>query len=118
MSQESLGKARYYVLLKDNFSGYPFIDCLTRKSHVLDHFKSLCKLVPRETGNCIEKLRRDRGGEFLGRDFIKFLADSYIRHELTTPYTPEQNGSAERENCTLIKCVRTMLHTKQLSLSL
>jgi hypothetical protein len=41
-----------------------------------------------------------------------------MQHELTSPHIPEQNGSAERENRTLVECVRTMLHAKNLSLNL
>jgi transposase InsO family protein len=32
-----------------------------------------------------------------------------IKHELSTPYTSEQNGIVERKNRTLIEAARTML---------
>ena len=118
MSQASLGQARYFLLYKDDFSGYRFVYCIKHKSDVLDCFKKLCKLVPQQTGNHIQKIRSDRGGEFLGGEFVKFLADSNICHELTSPYTPKQNGCAERENRTLVECVHTMLHSKQLNLNM
>ena len=66
----------------------------------------------------VKMLRSDRGGEFTGGEFTTFLVDSGICHQLTSPHTLKQNGSAERENHTLVECVRTMLHTKRLSLSL
>ena len=118
MSQDSIGKARYFVLFKDDFSGYRFVYCIKQKSDVLGHFKALCALVPQQTGNRVKMLRSDRGGEFTGGEFTTFLVDSGIRHQLISPHTPEQNGSAERENRTLVECVRTMLHTKRLSLNL
>lgn len=32
-------------------------------------------------------------------------------HQTTVPYTPEQNGSSERENRTVVESTRTMLHS-------
>jgi transposase InsO family protein len=71
-----------------------------------------------QTSNKIEKLRSDRGSEYLSDEAINYFADSSIRHELTSPYSPEQNGVAKRENRTLVECVRTMLHVKNLTLKL
>ena len=36
-----------------------------------------------------------------------------IQHRFSMPYTPEQNGSVERENRTLVETARSMLHSKQ-----
>ena len=42
-------------------------------------------------------------------EFEGYLRSEGIRHELTIPKTPEQNGVAERMNRTLIETVRSML---------
>jgi hypothetical protein len=116
MSQESFGKSRYFVLFKDDFSGYRIVFYIRNKSDVLACIKSLCATVQQETRNKIEKLRSDRGGEFTGTEVTEFLTSLGIRHELTCPYTLEQNGSAERENRTIVESIRSMLHAKQLGL--
>ncbi|CAI7770289.1 unnamed protein product [Closterium sp. NIES-54] len=54
-------------------------------------------------------LRSDRGGEFLGKDFTDFVDGKGIVHDLTCPYTPQQNGMAEQEMRTAVESVRTML---------
>ncbi|CAI7911591.1 unnamed protein product [Closterium sp. NIES-54] len=54
-------------------------------------------------------LRSDRGGEFLGKEFTDFVNGKGIVHDLTCPYTPQQNGMADREMLTVVKSVRTML---------
>ncbi|CAI7805360.1 unnamed protein product [Closterium sp. NIES-54] len=54
-------------------------------------------------------LRSDRGGEFLGKEFTDFVDGKGIVHDLTCPYTPQQNGMAEREMRTAVESVRTML---------
>jgi transposase InsO family protein len=38
-----------------------------------------------------------------------FLDEEGIKHEFLAPYTPQQNGVAERKNRTLIEKARTML---------
>jgi hypothetical protein len=39
----------------------------------------------------------------------EFLEEEGIKHEFSTPYTPQQNGVVERKNRTLIDMARTML---------
>ncbi|CAI7833749.1 unnamed protein product [Closterium sp. NIES-53] len=53
--------------------------------------------------------KSDRGGEFLGKEFTDFVDGKGIVHDLTCPYTPQQNGMAEREMRTTVESVRTML---------
>ncbi|CAI7871916.1 unnamed protein product [Closterium sp. NIES-54] len=65
-------------------------------------FKGRCKTT-------VKALHTDRGGEFLGHDFTLFLDKKGIIHDLTCPYTPEQNGMAEREMCSIVEAVRTLL---------
>ncbi|CAI7883168.1 unnamed protein product [Closterium sp. NIES-54] len=64
--------------------------------------RSKCKTI-------VKALRTDRGGEFLGHDFMLFLDEKGIIHDLTCPYTPERNGMAEREMRSIVEAVRTML---------
>ena len=116
MSQESYGGARYFVLFKDDCSGYRIVYCVKQKSQVLECFKKLQAFVKQETGNEIQKLRSDRGGEYMSKEFQEYLVTQSICHEVTCPYTPEQNGAAERENRTLMESARSMLHDKKLNL--
>ena len=61
-------------------------------------------------------LRTDRGGEFANEAFDQFLDAHSIRREYTTPYTPEQNSVAERENRTIMEGVRSYLHHARISI--
>ncbi|CAI7800920.1 unnamed protein product [Closterium sp. NIES-53] len=76
---------------------------------VLREFKNWLVLVERQTKKSMLSLRSDRGGEFLGKDFTNFVDGKGIVHDLTCPYTPQQNGMAEREMRTVVESVRTML---------
>ncbi|KAE8957885.1 hypothetical protein PR001_g31221 [Phytophthora rubi] len=62
------------------------------------------------TGRKIKRIRSDNGGEYTGRLFKEYLSKQGIRHEKTVPYTPQQNGLAERMNRSLVEMARYMLY--------
>jgi transposase InsO family protein len=62
-----------------------------------------------EFGLRIKKIRNDNGMEFKNSQIEGFLEDEGIKHEFSSPYTPQQNGVVERENRTLLDMARTML---------
>lgn len=43
-----------------------------------------------------------------------FMEQNGIQHQRTVPYTPEQNGCAEREMWTIMEAARSMIHAKGL----
>ena len=47
-------------------------------------------------------------------EFHDFCKEAGIKRETTTPYTPKQNGVAERKNRTIVDVVRAMLHDQRL----
>ena len=109
MPTESLGQKRYFVSFTDDYSRYCQIYLMRNKSEVLDKFKEFEALVANETGLNIGTLRTDNGGEYISKDFKDFLRSKGIRHELTVPYSPAQNGVSERLNRTLVESARTMI---------
>jgi transposase InsO family protein len=62
-----------------------------------------------EFGLRIKKIRSDNGTEFKNSQIEGFLEEEGIKHEFSSPYTPQQNGVVERENRTLLDMARTML---------
>jgi transposase InsO family protein len=46
----------------------------------------------------IKKIRSDNGTEFKNSQIEGFLEDEGIKHEFSSPYTPQQNGVVERKN--------------------
>ncbi|CAI7796062.1 unnamed protein product [Closterium sp. NIES-53] len=66
-------------------------------------------MVERESGKRVKAIRSDRGGEFLGAEFWSWLKRHGIKKQLTTAYTPQSNGVAERANRTIIEGGRTIL---------
>ena len=44
----------------------------------------------------------------------KFCKDCGIKRQLTTSFTPQQNGVCERKNRTIVNMARSMLHSQDL----
>jgi hypothetical protein len=70
-----------------------------------------------EIGNQILKIHFDCGGEFMNIAFQKHLVQHGFHHDLTTPYTPEQNSVVEDDNHTILEMVCSMLHALKIYLS-
>ncbi|KAK8933850.1 hypothetical protein KSP39_PZI015291 [Platanthera zijinensis] len=104
----SLGEMRYYLCIIDDFSRFSWIFFLKQKSEAFTEFKEF-KAVAEESGHSIKRLRTDRGGEFIGDDFMTFCKDHGISRELTSPRSPEQNGVVERKNRVIAEKMRAML---------
>ena len=105
----SLSKFVYYVSFLDYFSRNTWIYFLTKKYEVFDRFKEFKALVENQTEKKIKVLRIDNGGEFCSKEFEEFCEKCGISRQKTTPYTPQQNGDAERMNKTLMERERSML---------
>ncbi|CAI7793051.1 unnamed protein product [Closterium sp. NIES-53] len=87
----------YFLLLKDRKTRYVWVRPIAKKSDVLVVFEKWLKEVEWQMSKTVKKLCSDRGGEFLGHAFTDLVEDKGILHNLTCPYTPQQNGMAERE---------------------
>ncbi|MCO5583425.1 hypothetical protein L7F22_037336 [Adiantum nelumboides] len=75
----------------------------------LQQFRTYQKLVENHLERSIQTLQTDNGGEYTSQAFKAYCAQQGIRHNLTVPHTPQQNGIAERKNCSLMNSARSML---------
>ena len=71
-------------------------------------------MIENQTKKKIKILRTDNGTEYESNEFHDFCKEVGIKRETTTPYTPAQNGVAERKNRTIMEVVRAMLHDQGL----
>jgi hypothetical protein len=62
-----------------------------------------------EFGLSIKKIRSDNGTELKNSQIEGFLEEEGIKHEFSSPYTPQQNGVVEGKNRTLLDMASTML---------
>jgi hypothetical protein len=116
MSVPTVGGALYFVLFKDDHSGFRVVHCIKKKSDVLSYLKKYAVQLKRETGQTMKVLRSYRGSEFNNAALREFLAANNITQDLTCPYTPEQNGATKRENRSIMEAARSMLHSSHVHL--
>ena len=109
MGHKSLGGAEYFLTMLDDKTHYVWVYPLKTKDQVFERFKDWQTEVENFTGRKVKTLRTDNGGEFTSKSFEAHLKSCGIRHELTVPKTPQQNGAAERLNRTLVETTRAML---------
>ena len=66
-------------------------------------------MVERSTVRKLKAIRTDNAGEFTSKEFETHLMAEGVRHELTIPKNPEQNGVAECMSRTLVEATKSML---------
>lgn len=97
----------YIITFIDDYSRKTWIYFLSTKSQTLTYFAQFKQLVETPERK-IQKLRSDRGGEYLSNDFQSFCHKHGIHHQLTSGYSPQQNGVAKRKNRTLLEGIRSV----------
>ncbi|CDF39993.1 unnamed protein product [Chondrus crispus] len=112
---QSIGGAKYFITFIDDHSNWSVVYPMHHKSEAFERYKMFAQLAQTHTGRKIKVLRTDRGGEYLSTEFKSFLIANGTQHQMTTAYTPEQNGVAERLNRTLVNLVRSMLAHKKVT---
>ena len=113
LPEQSFQCYRYFVVFKDELSKYRSVCFLRTKSDVTEKLK-IFLAEARNLGLTVKELLTDGGGEFDNHNVKAVIEGAGLHHRMTMLYTAQQNGSAERENLTLIEAARTMLLTRQL----
>ena len=114
ISSKSLGRAEYFVTFIDDKTRYVWAYAIEKKSDIFQKFCEWKAEVEKSLGQSVKILCTDNGGEFTSDEFEKYLKKEGIKHQLTIPKCPEQNGVAERFNRTLVEMVRSMLADSEL----
>ena len=78
------------------------------KDEAIEAFMQYKNEVENQLNKKIKVLRSDRGGEYES-PFGEFCLQYGIIHQTTAPYSPQQNGVAERKNRTLKDMMNAML---------
>jgi hypothetical protein len=102
-------RARYFITLMDECTGYTFVDVMERKSEASECIISTINFIETQTGNKVKVLRSDNGREYLTERLRGYFEDKGIWHQKTIPGKSQQNGRAERLNRTLVDCANSML---------
>lgn len=109
ISVQSMGGCKLYVTFIDDYTRKVFVYCLRTKDQVFQCFVDFKMLVENQCESKIKKFRSDNGTEFENGKFKRFFQMHGIEYQRSAPYSPQQNGLAERMNRTLLDRVRCML---------
>lgn len=107
--ETSLGGARYFTTLLDDASGLTVAIPIKTKGKAAGVLIPAVRKLERLSGRRARRVRHDYGGEYRSRELDDFYKAEGISAEYSAPYTPQQNGKAERVNRTLKERVRAAL---------
>ena len=110
----SRGGKNYFITFIDYCSQYCYVYLLHSKDEALNMFKIYKAKVENQLEKKIKIISFDRGGEYESTAFSDFCTQHGIVHQTTAPYTPQQNGVAERKNRTLKDMIKSMLNSSGL----
>ncbi|KAL0641356.1 hypothetical protein Bca4012_102542 [Brassica carinata] len=100
---------KYFVTFIDEKSKYTWLTLIPSKDRVIDAFKNFQTYVTNHYNAKIKILRSDNGGEYTSYAFKSHLSHHGILHQTSCPYTPQQNGVAERKNRHLMEVARSLM---------
>ncbi|GKE74500.1 retrovirus-related pol polyprotein from transposon TNT 1-94, partial [Tanacetum coccineum] len=92
-----------------------WVHVLRKKSQAPEMIMSFIRMVENQNDVNVKQIRTNNGTEFGNHELESFCDEKGISQNFSSPYTPEQNGIAERKNITLIEATRTMLNGSVLS---
>jgi transposase InsO family protein len=94
----SIGGSKYCLVIVDDYSRFTWVFFLQEKSQTQETLKRFLRRAQNEFGLRIKKIRSNNGTEFKNLQIEGFLEEEGIKHEFSSPYTPQQNGVVERKN--------------------
>jgi hypothetical protein len=106
--------AKYYITFIDDCTRKGTVQFMKSKDETSEKVKEYLTYLERHLGKIPKRLRSDNGTEYLNKNLISWCNQKGIVIEPTAPYSPSQNGVAERYNRTLIEISRAMLIARDL----
>lgn len=107
ISQPTPEGYKFFQVMIDDYSHFLIVKLLKSKNEAEQNIIDFIKLIKTQHNQKTQRIRCDNGGEFSSNYFKSFCKNTGIQLEYTMPYTPQENGIAERMNRSLLDKVRT-----------
>lgn len=105
--KESLQGYRYNILCKYEFTNVDFIYFFKDKSEIPPFLNQMIIDFERISGTPVSRVHSENGTEFTSQINKLLFAKEKVKHYLSAPYCPQQNGRIEREMQTIAQMART-----------
>jgi hypothetical protein len=99
----------YLSTFIDEATRYALVEVLRYKSETAAHLQRCILWCETQTGLQVQRVRHDRGGEYMNGQFLSFYKERGIQVEPTAGYSPESNGIVELHNLTLADMLLLMI---------
>lgn len=106
---ETWDNKRYYISFIDDYTHFVKVFLLSHKNEAAYFVKNYVAEVESKWNLKVHKIRSDNGGEYLNTVLKSWFEGKGIVHDVTIPYTPQFNGTAERMNRTLMEKARALI---------
>ncbi|GJR67876.1 retrovirus-related pol polyprotein from transposon TNT 1-94 [Tanacetum coccineum] len=100
---------RYYVAFIDDYSRFTWLYPLKTKTGFYSVLPVFINLVQTQCSRKIKTFQSDGGTEFVNQIVRKIFEDNGTFHRFSCPYTPQQNGRAERKHRHIVETGLAML---------
>ncbi|KAJ9520839.1 hypothetical protein QJQ45_014037 [Haematococcus lacustris] len=90
---------------------------ISSKAQVPDTVRTVIEELETQSGYHCKAIRTDNGTEYVNSRMREYCASKGIVHQHSAPYSPQQNGAAERLNRTIFEKARSIIHSADISLS-
>lgn len=109
---------RYFVSFLDSATKYSEITLLKTRDEVKKAAKLFTEKAEKQSSRSLQRFHSDNAKEYKSADITRYFHEKGVNLTYSAAYCPEQNGSAERLNRTLLNKVRALLLSSNLSRNL
>eukprot|EP00903_Cladosiphon_okamuranus_P021627 g19885.t1 len=101
--------SRYISKFMDHHTRWKAVYPIASKDKALDTLTYFNQDYVIPTGNRIQRLRCDKGGEYIADYYRNYCKETGIQMEFAATNTPQQNGVSERDGRTILDMTRCIL---------
>ena len=99
----------WFIVFIDDCTRLTWVYTMKNKSEASVIISSFIKLIQNQFGTTLKRFRSDNARDYFNSQVTTFFESIGIVHESSCPYTPEQNGVAERKIGHLMEVTRSLM---------
>ncbi len=110
----SLGGFRFVTKFSCQTTKFRAVYFSRSKNEAANKLRSFNQDLAIPNGLKIKRISSDGGGEYVARYYQELCKELGILQELSAPYTPQQNGTSERDGRTIMAITRCLINEAKL----